>query len=103
MATTINNSKSNSFKTFGTTSVNKISLQNSVSIFPSPNNGEFKIQSSKFSVQSLAVFNVYGEKVYSNSVNNTSCIVTLAVPNGIYFLKMIADNGITVKKIIINR
>ena len=108
MATTINNSKSNSFKTNATTSANELSLQNSISIFPNPSNGEFKIQSSKFQVKGLEVYNVYGEKVQSEIIFGASCVIHCALPNGIYFAHIkteICPDSYrdAVKKIIINR
>jgi hypothetical protein len=99
-ATTVNTSKSNTFRTM-LTAVNETSIVSSVNISPNPNPGQFKIQSSE-SIQSIEVFNVYGEKVYLQSVNNKSCIATLDVPNGIYFLKVISERGTVVKKVVIN-
>jgi len=100
-ATTINNSKSNTFKTNAPTSVNESLLESSVNIFPNPNSGEFQVVSSAFKFQNVDIYNLYGEKIYSQSVNNKSCIVTLDAPNGIYFLKLISDKGTAVKKMIV--
>ena len=100
MATTIKGSKSNSYRIVGN-SVNEISLENLISISPNPNNGEFTVQSSKIKVQSLEVHNVYGEKVYSEIVNRNSHLVTLDLPNGIYFAHIQTEMGTIVKKVIV--
>jgi len=103
MATTINSTKSNTFKIASPTAVNETSFENTISIYPNPTNGEFKVQSSGFKIQNLEIENIVGEKVYSQIVNSNSHIVYLDVPSGIYFLKVISDKGAVNKKIIIAR
>jgi len=99
--TTINTSKSNTYKTIPI-AVNEISFENYVSIYPNPTNGEFTVYGLRSTVE-LSVYNVYGEKVYSQIVNSKSNIVYLDVTSGIYFMKIISDKKIVNKKIVINK
>jgi len=101
MATTINTSKSNNLRPTAPNFVNEISLNNSVSIFPNPNSGEFKVLSPMLQVQSLEVYNIYGEIVQSEIVHGVSSIVHCSLSNGIYFAHIKTERGIVVKKIVI--
>lgn len=75
----------------------------SLLIYPNPSSGEFKIQSSGFKVQSLEIYNILGEKLYSYVASHQSSItsgngqlttdnglltINLDVPNGMYFIKV---------------
>lgn len=68
-----------------------------ITIYPNPNNGVFTIQSSVVSGKLLVeVYNVLGEKVYSQFiVNSSSFIVNLSKqPQGIYFYRVITGTGL---------
>ena len=68
-----------------------------VKIFPNPNNGRFTIKSSVVSDQlSVVVYNILGEKVYSNSftMNNSPFAIDMSSqPNGIYLYRVITETG----------
>ncbi len=69
-----------------------------ITIYPNPNNGQFTIQSSVVSSQSsVEIYNVIGEKVYSNyQITNLSNyqINLSGEPNGIYLYRVISsENG----------
>ena len=70
-------------------------------ISPNPVNGQFVIDRSTNSINEIEIFNSLGEKVYSSSVNCTSCIVHCSsfLP-GIYFVKAIAKDQILTQKFI---
>jgi len=83
------------------------------SIYPNPTNGDFVIQSSKFKVQSVEIYDVYGRKVFdkfpSNSLEGWTAkpdgvVIDLTVLHaGVYFVKIYAEeNQIAIKKLIIN-
>jgi len=100
-ATTINNSKSNTFKTNATTSVNESSFESSVSIFPNPNSGQFTVYGLQSQVE-LSVYNTFGEKVYSGkNINSKSFVLNLNLANGIYFAHIKTERGTVMKKIVI--
>ncbi len=69
--------------------------KNSISVFPNPNNGEFIIQSSVASKQSLVeVYDVMGQLVYKDilrSAQDDNLIELTNQPNGVYFY-WILDN-----------
>ncbi len=70
-----------------------------LSVYPNPSNGNFTIQSSVASGSasggSVEVYNVLGEKVYSQIiVHSSSFIVDISnQPNGIYLYRVIANSG----------
>lgn len=61
------------------------------------------VNSSGDMIASLEIYNVYGEKVYSQNTNAKSLVVNSGLPNGVYFVKAISEKKITVKKIVIAR
>ncbi|MFH1005315.1 MAG: T9SS type A sorting domain-containing protein, partial [Bacteroidota bacterium] len=87
--------------------VNELSSENSVSIYPNPNRGEFTVKMENVKGQradaKIEIYNVYGEKVYSSIINNKSTIINLNVPNSIYFIQLKTEQGTINKKLIINK
>ncbi|MBI3502132.1 MAG: T9SS type A sorting domain-containing protein [Bacteroidetes bacterium] len=86
-----------------TTGVNEISDNASVSIFPNPSSGEFQVSGFKFQVKEIEVYTSYGEKVYSKKIISCSKpeTVNLNAASGIYFLKIISQDGSSVVKKIV--
>ena len=90
--------------------------ENAFHIFPNPTNGDFVIQSSKFKVQSVEIYDVMGRKIplqFIEGVDGAAgrgskeewtakpdgvVIGLTAFPSGIYFVKIYAENHITVTK-----
>ncbi|TAL58368.1 MAG: T9SS type A sorting domain-containing protein, partial [Bacteroidetes bacterium] len=86
------------------TGVANYDLQNQFVIYPNPNNGEFQVSDIKYQVSSIEIYNVFGEKVYSEKIlNPKSLILNLDLPGGIYFLQMKTWEGNINKKIIIQK
>ncbi len=103
------------------TGINDLDLSNSISIYPSPNNGLFSFLVSanwtdpssggkeKLDKINLTIVNVLGEKVFETSVSEQESNIDLRhQPNGVYFIQVtfgkgIFENVIAVKKIIINK
>ncbi len=83
------------------------SLDNQVSIYPNPTEGKFQVQSLKFKITSLEVYNILGEIVYRlpiiQSTNYPINIDISGQPKGIYFIRLHSENTdlSTTKKIII--
>gem|GEM_PF-5984221 len=79
------------------TSVNSIDkVQQSVILFPNPNHGQFTIESSVVSGQSLVeVYNMLGERVFMQySLPDTQCHVNLSnQPAGIYLYRIIGADS----------
>jgi hypothetical protein len=72
--------------------LNNLAAQNeSVIVYPNPNTGKFQISSTKFQIQSLEIYNILGEKVYSNTNIEPQTINVIDVsscPNGVYTVKV---------------
>lgn len=90
----------------------ELSLQNSINISPNPSNGTMKVEvaGDDGSMKAIEVYNLYGEKVYSTTVNlpdrqagRKQESVNLNEADGIYFLKVILENGTVNKKIVITK
>jgi hypothetical protein len=86
------------------TSIDKNGLiQNNISVYPNPNNGEFTIKSNE--AISLDLINQLGQvvKVISlNETNNHQANIT-NVANGIYFIVGKGTNGSINQKVIVNK
>ncbi len=100
----------------GISGINEINLDNSFEIYPNPTNGMFTIQANLPTGQAgshqllansqIEIYNVMGEKVYSNSQLPQSTQLTInlsAQAVGIYFLQLTTQQGIARKKIVISR
>lgn len=72
-------------------------------IFPNPCNGIFNIQieagsSSQYKVE---IDNAFGEMVYQQTTPQTTNIDLSSQPKGIYFVKLVSEQGTVTKKLII--
>lgn len=77
---------------------------NSLLIFPNPTTGVFEIKNSSSLIETAEAFNLFGEKVFSNSAPLHSNSINLSSqPEGVYFLHLKTAEGIMVKKIVISR
>jgi uncharacterized repeat protein (TIGR03803 family) len=82
---------------------NLSSTPNSINLYPNPSDGQFTIQSSAVNGnpdsyrESVEVYNVLGEQVYSNSyqplANSQQRIDLSSEPNGIYLYRVIGESG----------
>ena len=65
---------------------------NGVSVFPNPSNGKFIISSPESSVNAVEIFNLLGDKVYSNANQPAKSEIDLSTAaKGIYIIKI--NNG----------
>jgi len=76
--------------------------ENSISAFPNPSTGIFQITMNDKTYSRYEIINILGEVILNSQiVNSTAKIDLSAYDNGIYFVKVIDDKGIsTTKKII---
>jgi len=71
----------------------------SISVFPNPSNGKFTIQangSQPMANSFIEIYNVLGERVYSNSYQPTANGYQLSLsnqPNGVYLYRVISQDG----------
>lgn len=76
-------------------------LFSSTALFPNPTTGEFRIQNSKFSIQSVEVFDVFGKLMSSVEVNdNTVTIDATSYASGVYFVRILTEKGMVTKRIV---
>ena len=73
-----------------------------LSIFPNPNFGNFILNSSQ-PIESCILYDVKGREIYRSSVllNENEINVDLNLTKGIYLMRVISDNGASVKKLIV--
>ncbi|MGD0710863.1 MAG: T9SS type A sorting domain-containing protein [Bacteroidales bacterium] len=72
------------------TNIFTYAIDNSISIFPNPSDGKFRVEDSGFDIQSVEVFNALGDEVYStNSIQKQSIIdIDLSgLQKGIYYAR----------------
>ena len=76
-------------------------LFSSTALFPNPTTGEFRIQNSKFRIQSVEVFDVFGKLMSSVEVNdNTVTIDATSYASGVYFVRILTEKGMVTKRIV---
>jgi len=78
------------------TSVPTISSTSSVKVYPNPTSGRFIISTSDFTTQwSVEVYNVLGEKVYSQlTIDNAQLTINLSSqPKGVYLYRVFTQTG----------
>jgi lysyl endopeptidase len=86
--------------------IEELAWQNSINIFPNPSDGNIQIEFTDVmnGRVTLALFNSYGQKVFSEAVD--SSIHTLnenfsTLPKGVYFLHISEANHSAVRKIVL--
>ena len=77
-------------------------INNRVTVFPNPSNGEFKIEVSENTDAIVCtVSDSFGNYIYaSKSLNNKFTVDLVAQPPGVYFLTLIIDKRVITKKLI---
>ena len=71
---------------------------NNIELFPNPNIGQFTVQSSK--AGQIKVYSSNGRLIYNQIVQeeNTEVILQDNIPDGMYFVQLISDQGAMNKK-----
>jgi hypothetical protein len=77
-------------------------------IYPNPNSGLFSLSGFPEGSYNIVVFNMMGKQIYHSEktiVDGKSAkeIELDAAANGVYFVKIQGENGVTIKKIMIER
>jgi len=75
---------------------------NSVRINPNPTTGQIKVENSKFNVQSVEIFDVFGRKLNVECrMQNAEWVIDISeFTAGIYLIKIQTEKGMFTKKII---
>ena len=67
-------------------------------LYPNPTTGNLKIEAN--SIQTVAVFNLVGQKVYENTINADNCVIEMNnFGVGIYMVRIMTANGSTTQKV----
>ena len=75
-------------------------IDESISVYPNPTNSIVTITSNN-SMQSVQLYDVQGRLLQTQIINNPSTTVDLSQQsNGIYFVKVVSDQGIKVEKVV---
>jgi len=86
-----------------------------ITIFPNPANNKLYIQSSKFKIQSIDIYDIYGRKQFSilnrssgrsklSEANSQFSIDISHLQSGIYFVKLFSeDNKVATKRLVVVR
>ena len=87
--------------------INEIAQEDLIIVYPNHTSGKFEVRSEKSEVRSIEIYNVLGEKIYSLSPSGGGSggglIIDLSgKPKGIYFLRLVTENSIISKKIILD-
>ncbi|HLG36472.1 MAG TPA: T9SS type A sorting domain-containing protein [Bacteroidia bacterium] len=83
------------------TTVDVIANSISVSVYPNPTDGIFSVRSGEM-LSHIEIMNVLGEKIFSIPVSNFKSEINITTqPSGIYFMKIVYQDGrVVVRKII---
>ena len=82
--------------------IESIVEDNSITLYPNPSNSEINISSENI-INSIEIFNSFGQRVYQSMVNSTEKVIDISsFANGVYILGVNTENGVIRKKIIKN-
>lgn len=81
-------------------------LQNNFSVYPNPSKGSFTIEFKELTDSySVEVFDLTGKTIYENNYAQSSDLMQEInlknIVNGVYFMNIKSDKGITTKKLIV--
>jgi hypothetical protein len=82
------------------------SMNNLITIFPNPTNGVFNVKLDAYVNNNMVVeiYNSVGEVVKTVTVNSNNADIDLSMyANGVYMVKVIADNQVATKAIVLNK
>ncbi|MBW7914418.1 MAG: T9SS type A sorting domain-containing protein, partial [Taibaiella sp.] len=83
-----------------TSSINELSAEQGIEVYPNPNKGEFIVKNVLFGTR-IIICNLYGQEIYTGiATEDETRILVPELPNGIYLLK--AQSAFGAKTIRIN-
>ena len=92
----------------GPSSINEISFEDAVSIYPNPSNEIVNVSFVLVSAENieLAIYAVDGKVVdvrsFSNAKEVNTSFNTASLNNGVYVMKITSDNGVTAQKFVVS-
>lgn len=87
----------------GTVGINENTLNTDLKLYPNPNNGNFNIVIENIEKElSIDMYNLLGEKVYSQGISEQNSVLNLNLITGVYFVNINDIHGNkAIKKIIV--
>lgn len=82
------------------TEISEVNFEKQFIIFPNPVDALLNIISLDKKIFSVVIFNSFGEKIYSSQQQNNCQLQTTNWACGIYFLQIISDKNLLIKKIL---
>jgi polyhydroxybutyrate depolymerase len=79
---------------------NKNELNSNMQLFPNPTNDHLTIEINTNPNQRFVIINLLGQIVYTSTINKKATVNTSGFASGVYFLKLITENGDVVKKFV---
>lgn len=81
------------------------SIDNTVSVYPNPANGQFGVYSLQYAISAIKITDVLGKLVYSNASINTNNVIvnTSNLSQGVYTAEIKTTKGTRLKRIVISR
>lgn len=78
-----------------------------ISIIPNPSTGKFKVQSSKFNLERIEIYDALGQEIFFRQVKQNSLLFSefdiTGMDNGIYYLKISNGTAKNMFKLIVNK
>jgi len=83
--------------------VNELAAENRINIYPNPTSGNFILESTnqQFNKPIITIANSLGEIILKSEIQNPKSEIDISAnPEGVYFIKVIGENRMVIKKII---
>jgi hypothetical protein len=71
-------------------------------LYPNPTGGEFKVQNSKFKIQDVEVFDIYGRKLLEQKAEGRkqNAVDISNLKAGLYFVRIATERGVVMRKVV---
>lgn len=85
-----------------TSEIENKSFDQSISVYPNPNDGRFKVSSTFGAMKSIQVYSIQGKMLENIEFTENTIETDLNLPRGSYLLKIFGDEELFIRKVIIN-
>ncbi len=91
------------YEYINTTGINNITNCSELNIYPNPNNGNFVIEPSNGTKQTMQVYDVNGKVVLTKTINGKTSIDASGLSEGVYNISLQSNEGVVNKRLVIVR